>query len=415
MRKALAYSLMALLLPLQICAQSLRKEIPHLEFACLQDNCIEFRGDSVSFERFFDKMDSVLFFGEGNLRIVHIGGSHVQAGTLTRRLRNDLMSLRPALDGGRGLVFPFSAAHTNNPSSFTVSYQGLWSVSKNTQREPDSRLGLTGITLTTSDDKASVTVTMVARNPKPTDPSFKFNQVRVLGYSRAGGREPVVVAGLGDTLTAQCGADSCWTFVLPAFSDSVRVATRGAGEFTLKGICLENPYPGITVTEIGVNGASLGSYAKCLDFERDLALLKPDMVILAVGINDATAANFSEDDFVLAYKALVARIRSVAPDGALLFITNNDSCRKVRKKGYVTNANGQVAERAFLRLGKDCNAGVWDLFKVMGGLGSMRDWESAGLAKRDKVHFTESGYELVGDLLFNALMDSYVQHLKSSK
>lgn len=416
MRRAFAYSLMALLLPLQVCAQSLRKEIPHLDFADLQDNRIEFRGDSASFERFFGKLDSVLFFGEGNLNIVHIGGSHVQAGTLTRRLRNDLLSLRPALDGGRGLVFPFSAARTNNPSSFTVGYQGTWDVSKNTQREPARRLGLTGMALTTSDNKASVTVTMVARDPKPAEPVFRFNRVRVLGYSQTGEREPVVVAGPGDTLTAPRGeADSCWTFFLPAFTDSVRVATKGTGEFTFKGICLENPYPGISVTEIGVNGASLVSYAKCRDFESDLALLKPDMVILAVGINDATATDFTEDGFVQAYKALVARIRSVAPDCALLFITNNDSCRKVRRKGYVTNGNGQVAEQAFLRLGKDCGAGVWNLFKVMGGLGSVRDWEAAGLAKRDKVHFTESGYELVGDLLFNALMDSYVQHLKSSK
>lgn len=414
MRRFLTYSLLFLLLPATLWGQSLRKAVPEYDFARFDKNRIGFQGDSSAFERLFKKMDSVLFLGKGNLRIMHIGGSHVQAGTLTRQLRNDLLSLRTALDGGRGLVFPFSAAHTNNPSSFTTSYEGSWKVTKNVQREPDHRLGLTGISLSASDDKASVMVTTVARDPKPQDPTFRFNEVKVLGYSSAGERVPVVVLAKGDTLQG-CRADSCWSFGLPAFADSVKIATKGHGEFTLTGIFLDNPFPGISVTGIGVNGASLGSYSKCPDLMNDLRLVNPDLVILAVGINDATAANFSVDDFVARYKVLVSQIRSVNPDCALLFVSNNDSFRRIRRKGYVVNSNGKLAEQSFLRLGKDCDAGVWDLFDIMGGLGSMRKWEEAGLAKRDKIHFTEKGYELVGDLLFNALMDKYVEHLKKGK
>lgn len=102
---------------------------------------------------------------------------------------------------------------------------------------------------------------------------------------------------------------------------------------------------------------------------------------------------FSVDDFVARYKVLVSQIRSVNPDCALLFVSNNDSFRRIRRKGYVVNSNGKLAEQSFLRLGKDCDAGVWDLFDIMGGLGSMRKWEKAGLAKRDKIHFTEKGYD----------------------
>ena len=225
----------------------------------------------------------------------------------------------------------------------------------------------------------------------------------------------MVVLAKGDTLSGCHVEDSTWSFALPALADSVRVATKGKGEFTLTGIFLDNPFPGFTVTGIGVNGASLGSYAKCPDLLNDLSLVNPDLVIFAVGINDATAANFSVDEFVGRYKALVSQVRSVNPDCALLFVSNNDSFRRIRRKGYVVNANGQLAEQAFLRLGKECGAGVWNLFDIMGGLGSMRKWEEAGLAKRDKIHFTEAGYELVGDLLFNALMDKYMEHLKKAK
>ena len=409
--KKIALILSLLLLPLLTAhAQTLRKSVPELDFAKLQDNSIQFPGDSSSFERLYAKMDSVLFLGAGHLNIIHIGGSHVQAGTLTRRLRDDLLSLRPGLDGGRGLLFPFSAAHTNNPSSFTTTYSGFWKTTKNTARTPDKRLGLTGMALSTSEDKAYIQVTAIARDPWLSEPKFSFDSVRVLGYSSSA-REPLVVCAT-DTLSGRKASnDSSWLFALPAFTDSVKVITRGSGEFTLTGLQLISSRPGITVSEIGVNGASLGSYAKCSDLERDLAFLHPDLVIFGIGINDASGPNFSEEDFVNKYKSLIARVHSVAPDCAVLFLTNNDSCRRIRKRGYVTNRNGLVAERAFLRLGADCGAGVWDQFEIMGGLESMRKWEAAGLAQRDKIHFTEAGYEVLGDLLYNALMDRYVEHL----
>jgi hypothetical protein len=34
-----------------------------------------------------------------------------------------------------------------------------------------------------------------------------------------------------------------------------------------------------------------------------------------------------------------------------------------------------------------------------------------GLLKQDRIHFTFEGYYLVGDLLFNALMEGYVNYL----
>ena len=42
----------------------------------------------------------------------------------------------------------------------------------------------------------------------------------------------------------------------------------------------------------------------------------------------------------------------------------------------------------------------------------MKKWEAAGLAKRDKIHFTDEGYVILGDLLYNALMAKYIEHLR---
>ena len=78
------------------------------------------------------------------------------------------------------------------------------------------------------------------------------------------------------------------------------------------------------------------------------------------------------------------------------------------------NTNGIIVVQACLEMGKKYNAAVWDQFDIMGGLRSMQDWEKAGLAKNDKIHFTPNGYKLLGDLLYNALIERYIQHVKSN-
>ena len=414
MRGLAAYSLALLILPSVLFGQTVKRALPDLEFARFDRNRIEFPGDSSSFETLFNKMDAVLYEGTGNLRIMHIGGSHVQAGTLTRQLRNDLLALGEDLDGGRGMVFPFSAAKTNNPSSFRTRFEGGWTATRNVSRTPDKRLGLTGMAISSSDSTAFVRIVLKARNSTSMDPSFSFDKVDVLGYSSDGGRSPLIILESGDTLRGiRDDVRSIWSFNLPGSRDSVTVAVgKGSGELTLTGIFLDNSKPGISVSGIGVNGAALTSYLRCEDFERDLRTVNPDLVIFAIGINDAAGKDFSKQEFIRRYKSLVARIRSVNPGCALLFVTNNDSFKRVRRRVYSVNRNGLEVEDAFFTLGADCGAGVWDFFDIMGGLGSMEDWEKAGLAKKDKIHFTEEGYAVVGDLLFNVLMAKYVEHLR---
>ena len=139
--------------------------------------------------------------------------------------------------------------------------------------------------------------------------------------------------------------------------------------------------------------------------------MHPDLVIFGIGINDAAADTFTKEKFISDYSTLIDIIHRVSPDCALLLVSNNDSYKKVGRRKYQVNPNGLVAEQAFLELGKQHNAAVWDFFDIMGGLKSMERWQEVGLAQKDKIHFTNQGYSLIGDLLFNALMDRYKEHL----
>ena len=397
-------------------SQPMMKTIPDYPFAHFERNQLVYPGDSLPMEHFFQKLDSVVFFGGNNVNIMHIGGSHVQAGVFTQQFRDNLLGIGTDLIGGQTFVFPFTAGNTNNPSYFMVKYTGEWEYCRNAvKRENDKRMGLAGAAITTTDNEASVSIITRERYPSPQPPEFTFNKVTVLGFSETENVVPLVSCE-GMVIHGNYNeSQSSYAFDLPRYTDSVCILFDTVpGEFTLTGVLLENGMSGICVHGIGVNGASVPSYLRCDDFERDLALIKPDLVVFSIGINDAADKDFTEFCFKQNYKELISIIQRVAPDCALLFVTNNDSFKKVRKNKYEVNPNGSVVERVFMELGAKYNAAVWDQFDIMGGLKSMQEWEKAGLAKKDKVHFTNEGYRLLGDLLYNALIDKYIEHLKST-
>ena len=99
------------------------------------------------------------------------------------------------------------------------------------------------------------------------------------------------------------------------------------------------------------------------------------------------------------------------PECAFIFVTNNDSYRYVRR-GMSYNQNTEAVRKAMMELAKEFGAGVWDVYAIMGGAHSVEKWRDAGLAKADRLHFTDVGYELLGDLFTEALVADKEEHSK---
>lgn len=390
--------LLSILLSLTASAQSrFHRRVQRLDYARFEENRIWFPADSARFDAFLMKLDTLVVAGHGKLNIVHIGGSHVQAGSWTDRLRQNLLSLRYGLDGGRGFVFPYAAAETNTPVSYRSKAFGSWTSER--CLKPEGRLGLSGMSVTTS-DTSSVLLDMVPKNRRFATPGYVFRSVDVLGY---GEKEPVLVFGR-DTLSGR-EDNGHWHFDIPHYSEYIRIAFRGKGSYTLTGVYLDKGTDGLSVSEIGVNGASTVSWLKCEDWEKDLRLVKPDLVIFSIGINDIQNTEFSADAFEQRYNRLARQVMRVNPECAMLFTTLTDSFYHRRQP----NEYGVEASAAVIRLAGKYNAAVWDQFTLMGGLGSVEKWAQSGLATYDLVHFTSDGYSLFGNLLFNAMMDRYTR------
>lgn len=378
-----------------------------LEFVNLNADTLFVGSDSTYLLRFFQKFDSVVSTKQGNVSILHIGGSHVQAGTMSHRIRKNLLNAFPDLVASRGIIFPYSAAaKCNNPSDYRTSKNVPFCLIRNVYKDFDYPLGASGIAVYTNAPDAEITIKKVDKSI-----NYNTNKITLLGFPATDSAEvlPSLIINQKEYWPDEYSSvRRRYIYNVPTVTDSFKIKFNcvDSNIFVVTGILLESGRPGITFHSIGVNGAQTGSYLKCVDFEEDMELIAPDCVIFGIGINDAMGSPFDTTAFVNNYLKITEIFRKINPDCAFIFITNNDSFRKVSKK-YVVNRNGLLARRAFYRLAELTGGAVWDQFDIMGGLESMDEWRKAGYAQTDRVHFTNSGYNLLGDLFFNAFTDCW--------
>lgn len=374
-------------------------------FIKYKENRLHYADRSENLAKFFARWSRLEATGQGNVNIVHIGGSHVQAGTMSNAIRQRLMHDHPRLVAGRGMLFPYSAAaRCNNPADYRVRCPQKVALTRNIYKEYPHPLGLCGISITASDSLTEVGILL-----RDSTVDYATSRIIVLGHSGQGVVPQLLIAGrtVYPSYVDRRTDRHVFNIVHPVDSFVVQLPCRAGEQFTLTGIYLDNLKPGFSFHSIGVNGASVPDYLRCQHFTRDLRLLRPDMVIFGLGINDASKSDFDTAQFRLHYLALVDSVRRVNPDCALVFITNNDSFTKIRRRKYRVNANGPLAREVFHRVAREVGGVVWDQFQLMGGLKSMEKWQRAKLAQSDRVHFTRAGYQLLGDLFYDALLDAY--------
>ncbi|MEN8118072.1 MAG: GDSL-type esterase/lipase family protein [Bacteroidota bacterium] len=366
-------------------------------------NELHWLGDDSYSEGFKEKLEKLVTTGEGRINIVHIGGSHIQAGTYSGQMRARLQQLNGEMNAGWGYMFPYRISRTNSPFGYYIRYNGRWQSCRNVEKRKSCTLGVGGMAATTSAPKSELTILLEDENRL----DYSFNKVRIF-YENRGNN--YIVSIDSSLLANSVRTNDYIDFDLNSFVDSLRITVQKKyntnGSFTLFGITTETAPNGVMYHSIGVNGAHVPAFLRCQLFEKQLAELKPDLVILGLGINDAYGRRFSQKQFESNYGELIARIRRAAPETAIIFTANNDSYLYRR---YV-NKNGEKVKNSMFKMAEKYNAGVWDMYSVMGGLNSIVLWEKNGLAQSDKIHFTREGYLVIADLFFDALVKDFEEY-----
>ncbi len=371
-------------------------------------NVLAYADSSDSFQVFFSKLDSLFEGHEKNIQIFHIGGSHIQADIYSNKVREYLRNITPFTNAPRGLVFPFRLAGTNNPLNYSITgNRELWKGFRSSVSRDTAIWGLSGIaaTLNAHED----TIRIKANHRERAKNPYTFNKIRLFavadssGYSITSADTALVFTGISfDPAKGYCEI---------SFHDTISEAglvirkndTSERAFFSITGVELLNDFPGISYSSIGVNGASFRSYSRCTLFYEQLKLYKPDLFIISIGTNDASAKDFDPEKYRNYYDSLITAIKSVSPGCAILLTVPNDSY--YRKKH--PNRNTELQQQVIHELARKHHQAVWDFYAVMGGLGSSEQWYKRKLMVYDRVHFTKTGYSVKGDLLTAALISQW--------
>ncbi len=383
--------------------------ISYYQIVNYDSNKLKFPEGRANFTIFYQKLNKLIEEGNSQLNIVQYGGSHIQADIFSGECRTRFQSFEGGLNAGRGFVYPYRLAHTNTPFGYYFRYKGNWKTCRNVERKKSCSLGMAGISSITKDSLSSLTLLIEPDN----DLDYSFNRIRIyhsidtMSYAIRIDSQMVdsqkTVVNLGYT-----------EFYLNHLVDSLTIDFYKANDkqkyFQLFGFDITNGDPGIVYHNLGINGAATTSFLRCNRMQEELKSIHPDLVIFGIGINDAYGRNFSQASFEHNYDSLVGRVLAVNPEAAIIFATNNDSYIHHR----FLNRNGLKVEESMYRLAKKYHAAVWDMFEIMGGLNSIVVWQKDYLARRDRVHFTRTGYILLGNLLFDAIIKDYGNYLQEN-
>lgn len=374
-------------------------------FLCTPNN-------NVNLERFFAKLSNFYFTGNEEVTILHLGDSHIQAGVESWSLRRHFEQLCHNSHGDYGLMTPLSAAPKNNhPFYFVSRLSGNWNYEKITKNVSKKPIGLSGFLAYTSDSIAEMNFVYTKRAEKnwhqPTKITLLHNISDTCYEITVNNNQNLI----------DCTTDftnGCTEFTFShALVDSIsfRFVKQDVGstEMHVHGVLVEDSLPNIKYVNIGTNGAATDSYVREHLSLTQLQLVKPDLAILALGVNDAASKNFSEETYIRNYQKIVDAVLQSNPNCAIIFVSNNDFCNY---RGG-TNQNQPTITKCLKQLATRNNASLFDLFNIMGGQKSIYTWQKHDLAQRDKIHFTNQGYMLVGDLIFGAILKEYQQYLQN--
>ena len=229
-------------------------------------------------------------------------------------MRTNITRMLPGLEAERGVIFPYRVAKTNNPRNYQISYKGVWEKNQNSKFNPNLILGLTGWAVATNDPTASISVKLNCDKGS----RWQFDRFRLVGTAQSPDVIPMAIVGT-DTI-APIMEPHTNSFLFPCSStDSITIIFKQNGFtptlFTISAMIPENNKHGINYHALGVNGASVPAWLRCANFETELKNIKPDLVILAIGINDANVpyGKFSENNFINNYNTLINSIKNVSP------------------------------------------------------------------------------------------------------
>ena len=356
--------------------------------------------DSSLMDAFYKKVEELSKNQRKTLTIVHIGGSHVQAGIWSNQFADEFREWSQTKGGGY-FVFPYRLGRTNGQPFATTFSENKWKLTRPFANVSGENLGMSALCLESKDSICKFGLAL-----REASAIRRINEVRVYHNFAHGYAIELENIPQGLQVREDDVKQGYTLFKLLTSSDSlVFKATRtdSTSIFRLYGMRVVNDsLPGVILAPLGANGASTRSFLKSKLFVPQLKTLDPDLVIISLGVNDAQSGAFDNEVYKENYDSLITLIRLASPDAAIVLTTTTDNYIKKRTANKRTSKTRDV----MLDMLEQEKVAVWDLYTVMGGYKSIVKWQKAGLASYDRVHFNAKGYSILGRLMFQSIKNA---------
>ena len=316
--------------------------------------------------RFFAELEALRAGKDTVVTIVQLGDSHIQAGSLSGQV---MRAFHHAFgNAGRGWIAPFKLGKSNEPDDYFIkSVVKDWVCGRCIQRERKTPIGIGGIGIRSYSPSINWDVIITPINGA----GYAFNKAILYRGDRS----------------------------MPASSF----------KNLYYGLSLTNGAPGVLYHSIGVNGAMYVHYSDSA-YVRQLALLKPSLLILSLGTNETFGRSFRSEEFAGQVRSFLNLVKHYLPNTAILLTTPPECYKRIwvnKKRQFARNTHTEQAAAALCKVAKEEGVACWDLFRATGGKQSCKRWLNKHLLGRDRVHFTREGYREQGTMLFRALMQTY--------
>lgn len=370
--------------------------------------------ESENFDKLFFDFQQMILKKDRKLNFYHIGGSHLQADVHSHQIRTYFQQTWEELPGERGWVFPYDLIKTNTPGNYDFKSKNEWKSYRCVSQRPDSLdYGLLGGIVECSDSIIQLEFEYKKTKVKPGFDKIKiYHNKGVLPYELNFGEDEIYV--IRKQTNPEVGyTEIHFTDQLQKFEMYFIKDQKSTSPLRLYGVHLSNKEPGISYNSIGINGASLPSYLKNKMFFEQLTELPPDLFVFSVGTNDANVpySSFKPEIYLANLDSLIQIVLKANTNCAILLTVPNDA---FFKKKYL-NKNVAREREMIIALARKHQAAVWDFYGIMGELGSARTWSKNLLMRKDLVHFTHKGYELKGELFFEAYLKFLLQMSERQK
>ena len=357
-------------------------------------------------------VQALMNVGARKLKVIHFGDSHVHADIFTHEIRTRLQEVFGP--GGRGMVFPYSAARTHPGSDYATSFTGIWESAKNVQFQPKLDIGISGVTIKTYDKKATFTIRFA---PNPQHANNRIIKI-YRKYSENSFDLKILPAGVQQSaiyVNTKNNPDKPYVEVeLPKASDHltffIYASEKNQTFFECHGISFETPdNHGILYHSVGINGAGFLSILRQNLMDQQIAEMQPDVLLIDLGGNDYYAG-MNEPMYEYNLRAIVNRFKNAAPNATIIISCSHDLYR-----GGLSIPECIKAQNIAKKVAFDTQSVFFDYYNVSGGRYSMLEWHKNNLCQQDRVHLNFPGYKLRGELYANAYLNTYHQILLNGR